>query len=480
MSLTSNPIVILGMQRSGTSGVAQALSELGVFFGNEAEFYATDANNEAGYFEIDEIIRTNKDLLYAFHRPWNLVKPFPDNWKELPQANESVGRLTALLAKHFAGKSRWGFKEPTSSLLLPPYKQVFCNLGLTPTYVICVRNPLDVLISVNRHAESYAEKLYETHEVKPKVAGQTFLSAPLGNLAFGMWLHFTLSSLRETAGENTSVVLYEQFVENPGPFLRHIASSVDSWTPSDEQWSAAVSTVRPKLRHNAKPIEELEAYPSLLRRTYELCRSISGDPAGLRAGDYASEIEALWQELILSRDMLREPDPLLGNLVISWRGDSGVKAIEKVYVPQPTWQTLSATFDAPPGGMIIGAFFQQPCVAWIRSALWHVGGQTFPVALEPGPSCELTQVDGTLHRLFANAEVFQFRAITPNVLGPYELEFELWLEIDPQVVIDGIGILVANLSACRERMNAADAHIRQLQEQIRALTFSSKGPSGPR
>lgn len=466
MNTAKDPIVIVGMQRSGTSSVAQALARLGVFFGSEEAFYATDQNNEAGYYEIEELIRANKDVLYSFHRPWNLVRPFPENWRDLPQAKEAIKKLTEQLDKHFSGQQLWGFKEPTTSLLLPVYKQVFEDLGLTPKVVLCVRNPLEVLVSVNRHAESYAKTLYPAHEVDPNNAGQTFVSAPLGNLALGMWLHFTLVSLRESRPQDTTVVLYEDFVQSPAGFLEQIVSGIEGWVPSGDQWDAARAGVRTDLRHNARPLSDLDKYPSILKRTYELCQSASRNPDALHRGEFQSEVESLWQEFVLTKDMLREPDPLLGSFSVSWRGPAGVKAIEKAFVPEITWQKLTIPVDAPANSFVIGAFFQQPCVAWIRSALWRVGEGTFPVALEPGPSCELTQVEGPLHRLFANSEVFQFRAPTPAVPGPYELEFDLLLEIDPQVVIDGIGLLVANLQAARERLAAADRHIRQLQAHI--------------
>jgi hypothetical protein len=463
MSISGNPIVIVGMQRSGTSSLANALSKLGLFLGKEADFYKADANNEAGYYELDDAIKTNKDILYAYRRPWNHAKPFPENWKEYPHTGDALRQLSALLEKHYGGQPYWGFKEPTTSLLLPLYNQVFENLKIAPRYAICIRNPLDVVVSINRHAASNVASQMETHEVPAQMAGQTFNPPPLGDLALGLWLLLTLTSLREAAHTESTVVLYEDFVLDPLPFLKSIAGSVEGWAPGSEEWEAALGSVKRELRHNARPIEELDKYPPLLKQTYELGQRASRDVEGFRRGDFAPDIEKLWKEFVLSTEMYGTPAPFLGNLVVTWKGNEGVKAVEKAFNPAPCWQKLSLKFNAPKGSFVIGAFYQQPCVVWVKSVSWRAGEQLLPAVLEPGPSCELHKTEDGLLRLFANAEVFQFRLAVPNVAGELELEFELWLEVDPQIVMDGVGLLVANLTGLRGQLAGAQARIQQLQ-----------------
>lgn len=461
MALKDHPLVVIGMQRSGTSSVAQALTHLGAFFGRGEDFLAADDNNATGYFELAEQVKLHKDIEFSFDRPWNSVKPFPDHWRELPQAKPAIEQLERLLAKHFNEKDRWGFKEPTTALLLPLYQDLLRSKGLTPVHVICVRNPIEVRDSINRHANSYLKEKLVSHRADPHVAGQSILSAPVGDTAIGLWILYTLGGLHQTIGQKRTLVLYDDFLRSPKAGLTEIVSQVDGWQPSTSEWDAALAGIRPDLRRFDAGDADLDACPPLVRKTFQLCRQIAKSPERFKSGSFDQEIEALWGEFQAMQRMFGEPAPPLGTVVATWRGREAVQALECAYEADEKWHKVMLQIDAPPSAELIGSFYHQPCVVWIRDFHWQADGNAIPAKLEPGPSCQLTR-QGELQRLFANAEVFQFRTFTPSGPGPYSLEIEFFLETNARVVLEGISHLVNNLTALRD-------HAARLEQQVRGM-----------
>ena len=470
MALQNHPIVIVGMQRSGTSCITQALSHLGVFFGREETFLAPDDNNATGYFEIGEQVRLHKDIQFAFHRPWNSVRPFPENWQTLPQARRAIEQLESLLVSHFDGQERWGFKEPSAALLIPLYESIFKSSGICPHYVICFRNPLEVCDSVNRHARSYLTEKFKSHAADPQTAGQELLSPPLGDAALGVWLRYTLGALHDTIGKERMLVPYSKFLSDPREILNGLVGRFQDWHPTDDEWQASLASVQPSLRRHATEDQTLEVVPPLAAKTYRLCRVISSDQEAFQSGAFDTQIEDLWNEFASYQTLFRAPNALLGNLVATWRGSNSVRASECYFEVGESWLNLSLDIDSPPGSEVIGAFYHQPCVVWIRKIQWRSGNQIVPCQIEAGPSCLLNK-DGDLQRLFANAEVFQFRTRTPTMAGPYVLEVEFYLEVDPRHVMEGLSHLVNGLTGLRGRALELEQQLRAIRSQAGKPTF---------
>ena len=140
MNLPSQPVVILGMLRSGTSAVAAALSRLGLFLGKESDFYPPDEYNERGYWELAEMIGVNRRCLTALFMGYHQVGPIPTKWRELPPADSCLDEIESVISKLSDGQTLWGWKEPRTSVLLPLYKEVLARNALHPHYIICVRN----------------------------------------------------------------------------------------------------------------------------------------------------------------------------------------------------------------------------------------------------------------------------------------------------------------------------------------------------
>lgn len=144
--MTTSPLVVLGMHRSGTSLVAHWLHECGLFLGEE--LYGASEFNPRGYFEDVEFIRLHRALLEeeGLH-PSGHERPFS---RREPLSGAGLARLEQLLLE----KSRpgpWGWKDPRTCLFLDAYRRV-CPQA---RYLVVVRHYAQVVASLVRREIAY-------------------------------------------------------------------------------------------------------------------------------------------------------------------------------------------------------------------------------------------------------------------------------------------------------------------------------------
>ncbi len=423
--LHRRPVVIIGMQRSGTSALAGALSRLGLSFGSEKWLYEADSNNRLGYFESRKIVTLNLRCLDVFQMHPTSFGRLPPNWREHPMAEDIRADLKEILEDDYGSLSRWGIKQPVTSLVLPLYNDVFSDLGLDPVYVLCVRNPLEAMASEARldFGDSYR------------------VMASLGKRAIGSWLRYTLGSFADTQGRSVRVVPYEKLLEDPASALTKIVSSEPRWTPSEEEWEAATSFVQSKLRNNKAPEEELTHLPALVRRSYQAALHFEG-------GDSSwDEVLKLHHEFEKWVGMMEDPGPPAGKVGLSWMEGGVRKIAETRFAPSGGWQTVRLEIDAPARTSLFGLIYGHPCRVWIRRSVWGFGGQTIPAQPGCGPGSELTSQNG-LQCLEGVFEPDQIRFRTPDGPGPFTLELEFWLEVGPRISGDAAYRVSRRLDQC--------------------------------
>jgi len=151
-----DPIIVLGMHRSGTTMLGELLGKLGVFLGHEC-----DAHGESKF-----IMACNENVLHFSHSAWD----DPRNLEYLYEYPERVSKFTDKLKKSvisrdfihsyvgtdnasdfFQCKKPWGWKEPRTTVLWPIWKGVFPQAK----FIFLYRNGIDVAQSLRRRAESH-------------------------------------------------------------------------------------------------------------------------------------------------------------------------------------------------------------------------------------------------------------------------------------------------------------------------------------
>ena len=425
MFIDHRPIVILGMQRSGTSAVAGSLARLGVYWGSDDDLFPKDANNSEGYFEQRSLTKFCHKCLAFYQMQASSVQPLPAKWKVYPQGALLERELGALIRNSFKDQAIWGFKQPLACLLAPIFQSVIDDLGLKPQYVVCVRNPLE--IQASEAAWAYGSGVRQM--------------APLGTRAVGAWLNYTLGALRAVQHSPNTVVPFTKFVDDPDSYLRRIVSNRDGWSPTKGQWMDAMASIKQGLKHKVAPTDEFDHLPQLVKRLFEWCNGVT---------QIRSELQEMIEEFESWQAMLA-PQALGGTkLGLAWRHRGDVQSVQEPFIPSGEWQSVKLTIDAPPRTPLNGLLYNQACRIWIRRMNFRSGSRESGVQLLPGPGSSLAELDGIL-RLEGAYEPRQINLITPDYRGPYELDLEFLLESGLEIANDAAGRICGRLQQCEAR-----------------------------
>ncbi len=175
------PLIVLGMHRSGTSAVAGALQLLGVELG-EPLMAPRDGENTRGYFEHLEIYRFHQRLLETLGMSWDDLRS-PRLEAGDPLFAELRVELAGLLRRHFAGAPLWAAKDPRACRFVPLWGAALAGLGCAPRYLVVFRHPDEVAASLGRRDRFSRDKsdlLWTDHylaaEAATRGAQRAFLS----------------------------------------------------------------------------------------------------------------------------------------------------------------------------------------------------------------------------------------------------------------------------------------------------------------
>jgi len=441
MSLRDEPIVILGTFRSGTSAMATAYNLLGVYFGQEKDFQPADEFNLGGYWELRDQQVLHARILTVFGTNFYQIDRLPSEWKSIPGASAMVNEIRGLLRSKFSSQQRWGWKEPSTSILIPLYQEAMEAEGIKkPIYQIAVRHPLSVAASQNRRQSDWGYKEAQGAEGTAAVEERTV----------GLWAQYTLSALKESKGNLRQIISYEDFLQNPKRYLQWSVSQMSDPKPTDEQMGAAIASVRPDWSHSKYTVDDLKPYSQVIMSTYDLCLRADKDPDGLTSGKYDQEIDQLWEEWVTWNKMIRPIHLPAGQSIFTWREPDGRQnGFAQRFSPTGTWQTIRIPLNAQPGTEIYIDPYQMPSQIWIRKAIWHVGDMEKKAQLGPGPNGVLEDAYGTKKlTLFGPGSLVGH---IPPGHGDVEFEMEFMVVSGQVVLSEIIGTLRGRLDQVRRQ-----------------------------
>jgi O-antigen biosynthesis protein len=273
-------ICVLGFHRSGTSLTARALSVLGVHLGDDL-LPAHETDNPQGYWEPRWMVDLNDELLEALGTTW--WQPFPDErgWQEVPAVAALRERAAAQYAAQLGDAQLSGWKDPRSTLTLPFWQEIAGDPDAA--YVICVRNPVDAIASVQRRPEP----TLPTHE--------------WGEL----WLEYTARALQGTAGRRRVLLFHDAWFEDPAAQIARLAELV-GLAADDPRLREAGELVVQDMRHHRSSPADLAGAPGLsaparaaflaLQAEHDLRRATGDAAAAARLGDAVERVCVdLWQ-----------------------------------------------------------------------------------------------------------------------------------------------------------------------------------------
>jgi GT2 family glycosyltransferase/glycosyltransferase involved in cell wall biosynthesis len=265
------PICIVGMHRSGTSMVAHLLHDTGVYLGPEDELRRAGEDNLDGFWENPAMVKANDAILAACGGAWDVPpKKVPRSWNKRG-AGLSAVRLEAKLALNAYGDhAPWGWKDPRTSLTGALWRELVPDLFA----IVCLRNPLEVAISLAR---------------------RNYLSYGHG---VSLWEEYNRRLLAAFPRERRVVTHYGAYFEDPERELARVLAAA-GLEPELAERAAPSRTVATGLRHETLTLRDV-VDAGLDRSTISLYAKLC-DEAGWADGTGGDETGRLGELLTTLR-----------------------------------------------------------------------------------------------------------------------------------------------------------------------------------
>ncbi|WP_156954494.1 sulfotransferase family protein [Paraburkholderia acidipaludis] len=190
-------IVVLGMHRGGTSAINRAMVTLGADLGDHLGTPKA-GENDKGFFEDLDIVEINEQILAAAHSKWHTLAPV--DFGRIDPAKLAALRMKAASVLRERCRNRtFALKDPRLSRLLAFWQPVFDQVQLRVAYVIAVRNPVSVGLSLQKRNGFAPERSYS------------------------LWLGHMVPALRATHNQPRAVVEYDSLMDSPRDELTRMA-----------------------------------------------------------------------------------------------------------------------------------------------------------------------------------------------------------------------------------------------------------------
>ena len=257
----SHPIIVLGVERSGTSVVAEMVHKWGVYAGPSEKLHKTDAHAPRGYWEYEPLWDLLAELgdFDAGATWWD--RDFQQQMAEKAANPVYKKKATALMVEMHKG-GPWFWKDPALSHFLSFWKQIWGDA----VYIITVRNPLDTAVSWQKF-------------IMP-----SNLSVDISFVAMNLlrWQHIMTLILQHTENAQRRLFLgYEDIMHNPRVQAEKLAAFLDTrFGGQGSRIQEMVDVVEPRLWRNdcGVPFEHVREATAEQKALYTFARQKIDNP----------------------------------------------------------------------------------------------------------------------------------------------------------------------------------------------------------
>lgn len=240
--MSTPPIIIVGMHRSGTGLLVRLLEHMGVFMGINQSI-----NSESRFFQ-----EINRRILDSLGCSWRSIENLPEtdklqnSYERLPTM--VTNRLKADLIKEHWGKQArlllinkdvlWGWKDPRNSLLMPVWHKVFPKSIVIHIY----RDGRDVALSLlERDIKRNGESIYDQQQKVKRFVNDVKL--------WGEYIQRIHESI--SAFDRHYSIQYESLLAKPNEQMQYLIDSLQLPVRIPVDLSSLVDNL--KIRRYEKP-----------------------------------------------------------------------------------------------------------------------------------------------------------------------------------------------------------------------------------
>jgi len=139
-------VIVVGMHRSGTSAFTKGLELFGVDLGQN--LLAGDENNPKGYFEDNQLITINDNILRTSGLFWSTFQFIEPADLLGPRFQKEQNEAREFLKGKLAQGTPIGLKDPRLCRTLPLWQKILVEMGVRVGYLIVFRSPFEIASSL--------------------------------------------------------------------------------------------------------------------------------------------------------------------------------------------------------------------------------------------------------------------------------------------------------------------------------------------
>lgn len=248
--MNKQPVIILGMHRSGTTMITKILENLGLYVGAEKE-----ENHEALFFwEINNWIfdlhtarpELPHNMQHTNPKTRQIIEESLQYFVQSPRKKKYLGNLNSNYKSLQALDFNFGWKDPKNTFTLEFWKSIFPN----PKIIHVYRNPIDCissyierdLVMKNQFQWDWKKKLKRRFLITHKF-NYNFRLFDLEQ-GFQLWEEYVQKAIDlKTDNANYLAIKYEQLLQNPEAEINNMLQFCEL-TPTKEAIHQQINTLQ--------------------------------------------------------------------------------------------------------------------------------------------------------------------------------------------------------------------------------------------
>lgn len=418
-------IVVLGMQRSGTSALTRALSLLGASL--PRNLVARGLGNETGHWEPDAAIRLNDEILERGGSSVNDLDLLSDAALAMLASAGFVDRIKKLIADEYADAATFVVKDPRIALVFPLWEAALVESNIRCVVAVIARNPVEV-------AESMRKRQGLAGDAQPWPQERGGLT----------WLRYNLAAERHTRGSRRAFCEYSRLLDDWRSVARHLGDTLDV------SWPTSIAKVAPSI-------------DAFLSRDLQHHRE--GDGFGSDPGIWSEWIAPVFSQLRAAGEG-RGPDPVILDAI----SQSFVNVSGSLRHPTspPSGVSRNATVAA-------SAIAELPCSALAPLSDYLIGTELDQARLNR--DLERVNARAALERQVARAIIAAGSDVLTGEVGRHVRSLQATLEERSRMALEAgryARSLEDTLARTREAHQAATEYARSLEQSWAELETHAK------